>query len=74
MGEVCRKMNGDRSLKHAILSLHGGQRSSQQILSTYNTKRVKLVQRVERAGHLAVVFMHMAPLHTLKGSTLGSND
>lgn len=42
MGEVCKKMNGDRSLKHAILSLHTAQRTSEQVLGA-NINRVKVV-------------------------------
>lgn len=51
-GKCAKKMNGDRGLMRAILSLQGGQRSSEQVLRAYITKKgVKMVQPIQRTGH-----------------------
>lgn len=51
-GKCVEKMNGDRGLMCAILSLQGGQRTSEQVLRAYITKKgVKMVQTTQRRGH-----------------------
>lgn len=69
-GKCVKKMNGDRGLMRAILSLQGRQRTSEQVSRAYITKKkgVKIVQRVQRTGHLSSDQAHcssdISALHT----------
>lgn len=68
-GKCAKKMNGDRGLMRAILSLQGGQRTSEQVSRAFITKKgVKMVQHIQKTGHccsdLAHCFSDISALHT----------
>lgn len=72
-GKCAEKMNGNRGLMRAILSLQGGQRTSEQVSRAYITKKgVKMVQRPEnktlqfRSGTLFLLFTHRKAVMIVK--------
>lgn len=62
-----KKMNGDRGLMRAILSLQGRQRTSEQVSRAYITKKTKKqteskLCNVSREQDTSVQIKHIVPL------------